>query len=63
MVAFVRTALAQQPTPTSAAPAPAMTKQQALERAAAYDAALKMLGASGGIVGPNGQINPLRAET
>ena len=35
-----------------------MTKQQALERAAAYDAALKMLGASGGIVGPPSQANP-----
>jgi hypothetical protein len=47
VVSFVRTALTQQPNPTSATPAPAMTKQQALERAAAYDAALKMLGASG----------------
>ncbi len=51
----LRAALAQQPNPTSTAPATAMTQQQALERAAAYDAALKMLGASGGIVGPNRQ--------
>ncbi len=61
MVAFLRAALAQQAPPTSAAPAPAMTRQQALERAAAYDAALKMLGASGGIVGPNVQANPSSA--
>jgi type IV secretion system protein VirB9 len=62
VVAFVRTALAQQLNPTSATPAPAMTKQQALERAAAYDAALKMLGASGGIVGPNGQSTAPKHE-
>ena len=37
-------------------PASAMSRQQALDRAAAYNAALKMLGASGGVVGPGGQI-------
>lgn len=50
-------ALAQQPTANTVPPT-GMTKQQAMERAAAYDTALKMLGASGGIVGPNGQANP-----
>jgi type IV secretion system protein VirB9 len=57
VVAFLRAALAQQPA-ENAVPATGMNKQQALERAAAYDTALKMLGASGGIVGPNGQANP-----
>ena len=57
-VAFLRASLAQQNPPPNTGPAPSMTKQQALERAAAYDAALKMLGASGGIVGPAGQVNP-----
>ena len=37
-------------------PATAMSRQQALDRAAAYNAALKMLGASGGVVGPGGQM-------
>ena len=37
-------------------PASAMSRQQALDRAAAYNAALKMLGASGGVVGPGGQM-------
>ena len=57
VVASLRAALAQQPA-ANTVPATGMTKQQALERAAAYDTALKMLGASGGIVGPTGQANP-----
>ena len=48
----------QAPAPTG----PAMTREQALQRAAAYNAALSMLGAQGGVVGPNGQqpgaVNP-----
>ena len=51
----------QQQTPASpATPAkptgPAMTREQALQRAAAYNAALQMLGAQGGVVGPGGQL-------
>ena len=62
VVAFVRASHAQQSPSPNTAPATAMTKQQALERAAAYDAALKMLGASGGIVGPPGQANSSAAK-
>ena len=62
VVAFVRASHAQQSPSPNTAPATAMTKQQALERAAAYDAALKMLGASGGIVGPNGQSTAPKHE-
>ena len=51
----VVTAWGQQQTPSAGvtptlAPAPVMTPQQALERAAAYNAALEMLGASGGVM-------------
>jgi type IV secretion system protein VirB9 len=41
---------------------PAMTREAALQRAAGYNAALAMLGAQGGVVGPGGQqpgvVNP-----
>jgi type IV secretion system protein VirB9 len=33
-----------------------MTREQALQRAAAYNAALRMLGAQGGVMGPGGQL-------
>jgi type IV secretion system protein VirB9 len=59
VVAFLKVALAQQPPVTSPTPNTSMTRQQPMERAAAYDAALKMLGASGGVVGPNGQASAL----
>jgi len=46
----------QQQTPSSIPTKPAMTRDQALQRAAAYNTALQMLGAQGGVIGPGGQL-------
>jgi len=56
LLSFGAALWSQQQTPTATPTKPAMSREQALQRAAAYNAALQMLGAQGGVVGPGGQL-------